>query len=387
MHQTESTLLQLIQKSLWNIEIPTPDGIDWQAVLEEAEKQAVLGIVIGAAPSDTQNVWKHKAGRITGDFVRVLHYQGQLYDLLKENGIPMVILKGTAAAVYYPDPSQRTMGDIDFLVLPEYFDRAKELLAQNDYRVEDNPKAPRHLSIHKDEIRLEQHRYFSYEGIDVEKYVVEGAKNAETKDLFGTEFPMLPRLANGLVLLGHMIQHLKNGLGLRQVIDWMLYVDRELDDPFWEQSFEAAAKDTGLKTAAIVITRMCQMYLGLKEEIRWCKSADTKVCTELMENVLSSGNFDRKRGKGSSIESVSSSISRKGLFRYLQTAGEYNWKAYQKHKWLKPFAWMYQIGRYAKKGFGAKRTAKQLKEDIERGRQRSRLLKDLGIDQSKKTPE
>ena len=198
--------------------------------------------------------------------------------------------------------------------------------------------------------------------------------------VFGTEFPMLPKLANGLVLLGHVAQHLKAGLGLRQVIDWMLYVKRELSDAYWKQSFEAAAKYVGLDTAAVAVTRLCQLYLGLTEDLQWCKGADAKICEELMESLLSSGNFDRKRGRGASVETVTSNIARKGLFRYLQTAGEHNWKAYQKHKWLKPFAWFYQICRYAKKGIQARRSGGQLKEDLARGKQRSELLKQLGIE-------
>ena len=124
---------------------------------------------------------------------------------------------------------------------------------------------------------------------------------------------------------------------------------------------------------------MCQQYLGLSENIHWCKDADSELCAELMESLLSSGNFDRKRGKGSSVEGVVSIIRRKGLFKSLQTSGEYNWKAYHKHKWLKPFAWAYQIGRYAKKGLQAKRSGTQLKEDIARGRRRTELLQKLNI--------
>ena len=65
----------------------------------------------------------------------------------------------------------------------------------------------------------------------------------------------------------------------------------------------------------------------------------------------------------------------------LQTAGEYNWKAFHKHKWLKPFAWAYQIGRYARKGLQAKRSGTQLREDIIRGRRRKELLQKLNIKQ------
>ena len=383
MNKAEQILLQAIQKSLWNTDIPFPEDTDWNAVLKEAEDQAVLGIVIGVAPVETQKEWRGRASVGTAHFVRILHYQEQLYKLFKGNDIPMVILKGTAAAIYYPNPSQRSMGDIDYLVPPEHFSRAKELLVQNGYTVEDDPRYPRHIHVYKDDISFELHRYFSYEGLDLERYVNNGIQQIELRSIYGKEFPMLPTLANGLVLLGHVVQHLKSGLGLRQVVDWMLYVDRELSDVFWNQAFEAMAKDVGLDTAAVVITRMCQIYLGLSEHIRWCQDADADLCAELMENLLSSGNFDRKRGKGSAVESVTSNISRIGLFRYLQTAGEYNWKAYHRHKWLRPFAWLYQIGRYAKQGFQAKRGG-QLSEDIARGRQRSELLKQLQIGQSKK---
>jgi hypothetical protein len=378
MNQTEQVLLQAIQKSLWNTDITFPEDTDWNAVLEEAENQAVLGIVISASPSEVQKAWQAKASAGTAHFVRILHYQEQLYKLFKDNDILVVVLKGTAAAIYYPNPSQRSMGDIDYLVPPETFDRAKELLTQNGYSIEDDPRYPRHIHVHKDGISLEQHRFFSSEGIEIEKYVTEGMATIEERSIYGSVFPMLPKLANGLVLLGHVVQHLKSGLGLRQVIDWMLFVDRELNDAFWKQAFEAAVKDVGMDTAANVITRMCQIYLGLSDHIQWCQNADEVLCAELMENLLSSGNFDRKRGKGSAVESVTANIARKGLFRYLQMAGEYNWKAYHNHKWLKPFAWIYQICRYAKKGLQAKR-GRKLKEDLARGKQRSDLLKRLKI--------
>lgn len=48
-------------------------------------------------------------------------------------------------------------------------------------------------------------------------------------------------------------------------------------------------------------------------------------------------------------------------------------------KWLKPFAWIYQIGRYAKQGLKAKRSGAQIREDIARGRQRNRILEKLNI--------
>lgn len=379
MNQTEQVLLQAIQKSIWGADIVLPSDTDWKSVLKEAEDQAVLGLVIGAAPEDVRAEWNGKASAVTATFIRILHYQEQLYGLFRANGIPMVILKGMAAAMYYPNPSQRSMGDIDFLVHIEDIERAKALLSENGYEVEDDPRHIRHMHVYKDGILFELHRQFSGEVVDVERYVIEGMTAIETGRVLGSEFPMLPKLANGLVLLGHMVQHLRSGLGLRQVIDWMMYVHSALSDAFWTEQFQKVAKDVGLEKTAITATQMCRMYLGLPDRIDWCDSADPKLCEELMESLLSSGNFDRKRGAGSKVESVTANLSRKGVFQYLQEAGEYNWKAYHRHKWLKPFAWIYQIGRYAKKGLMSGRSGRLLKDDVDRGRRRTALLKKLGI--------
>ena len=162
MNRIQPFFLLVIQKSLWNMKVLFPDDIDWDAVLKEAEDQAVLGIVIGAMPGDVQERWRSKANLVTANFVRILNYQEQLYRLLKEHGIPMVILKGTAAAIYYPNPSQRSMGDIDYLVPMEYFDRTKELLVENGYSIADDPRNPRHMHVYKGRVSFEQHRFFFF---------------------------------------------------------------------------------------------------------------------------------------------------------------------------------------------------------------------------------
>ena len=48
-------------------------------------------------------------------------------------GIPYVILKGCASAFYYPDPSKRLMGDVDFLVKESDLEQAGEILRQEGF--------------------------------------------------------------------------------------------------------------------------------------------------------------------------------------------------------------------------------------------------------------
>lgn len=59
--------------------------------------------------------------------------------------------------------------------------------------------------------------------------------------------PVLPPLENGLVLLAHVNQHLGSGLGLRQILDWQMFVDAHLTDELWERGFQHAAQQIGME--------------------------------------------------------------------------------------------------------------------------------------------
>ena len=75
-------------------------------------------------------------------------------------------------------------------------------------------------------------------------------------------------------------------------------------------------------------------------------------------------------------EGAAFAIRREGLFRYLQRAGEHNWKAYHRHPGVRPFCWLYQVFRYIKKGMGR---IGHVRSDLVHGNSRYELLKKLGI--------
>ena len=77
---------------------------------------------------------------------------------------------------------------------------------------------------------------------------------------------VLPDDENGIVLLSHIRQHLESGLGLRQIIDWMMFVRSYLNDEMWFSSFHEKAQRTGLESLAVITTKMCQKYLGLTKK-------------------------------------------------------------------------------------------------------------------------
>ena len=360
MTSTQNKLLNEISDALWHNTyktIPTD-------VLEEAQLQAVAGLLVG---EDLYTATR---------FVQYCYVEDELLELLSSHSIPSVILKGASAAIYYPIPSARTFGDIDFMVPPEFFSKASQLLLDNGYQLySDTDEKERHIGFKKDGYTFELHRRFSYNDLDIERYVIDGIENRVQARIDDHDFPMLPPLANGLVLLAHMRHHLQTGMGLRQVIDWMMYVDGVLDDELWAATFKPVADELGLTTLAITATALCQKYLGLSHR-EWCAEADTTLAGELLEAVLSSGNFGRKHGNGNNVETVTAAMKSRGVFYYLQLAGECNWKLYHHHHFLKPFCWFYQIFRYIRQGIGR---GLKLKDDIGRGSARADLLKKLGV--------
>ncbi len=257
--------------------------------------------------------------------------------------------------------------------------KTREILISNGYTIETGHENPRHIGFEKNNVCYELHHHFSHEDLDIEEYISIGINNRTTVK-FGTyEFPMLPKLSNGLVLLDLMRNHLQTGLVLRQVIDWMMYVYRELSDEFWTTEFALVVRSLGLEKFAIVITRMCQLYLGLPETITWCKDADVEICRNLLNVLFCSGNFGRKSGAGHSVETVRMLIRKHGFFTWLQIAGEHNWKAYKKYHWLKPLCWIYQMARYVRRGIMLRRTYSQLSNDNYRSKSRYDLMKKMGL--------
>ena len=384
MNQNWKAICAGISKSLLNIDISIPEDVSWDVVFEETKKQGITALVYDGLhsylPPKEKDKWKLYAVTSLANSLQIHRETGQLSSTLINSKIPTCILKGTAAAVYYPQPLHRAMGDVDFIVPPDYFDKARELLCINGFIVDiAQENNPRHLVLRKNGVIFEMHHYFGYGDDSIDSYIERCWQKTEIKHIIDIEFPMLPPLENGLILLEHLKQHLYEGIGIRQLLDWMTYVNEVLDDEFWYSGFQNEARLLGVEHLAIVAAHLCQMHLGLSKKITWCSKADESICEHLLDNIIQAGNFGKNYASGKAIEKTIINLRRQGVFKYLQKAGEYNWKAYHNHHWLKPFAWAYQIGRYIRQGIATGRNSKEMRFDISRSTERYNLLSELKL--------
>ncbi len=286
--------------------------------------------------------------------------------------VPYVILKGTSAAKYYPYPECRTMGDIDIITKREDFHIAYQELVDDGYIVVKKEK--REIIFTKNDCIVELHFQFaSLSDADQAQYL----DNLIFDNINSSH--ILPDFINGLVILEHISQHLEAGLGLRQILDWMMFVDKCLSDDQWS-GFETLVGKIGLKKLAIVTTHMCEMYLGLQKR-KWCAEADEVLCKQLMDYVLLCGNFGYKRNSDKDVSEnvITYAYTPITAFKLLQGRGLINWNAAQRHKILRPFAWIYQANRYIFRGLNRRGAVSKLKSEYTAANNRKKMLKALGV--------
>lgn len=364
---------------------------NWQCTFTEMKDQAVAALPgewLKAHPIDPS--WSKYCSLQQGQWVRVMHAQDELLSLLEESHIPSVIIKGAAAAMYYPHPTLRSMGDVDVLVKREDHEneKAAEILEANGYTLTaDKDHVGHHYNYSKDKISIELHKRLPVIGDEDEQLLTffeDGIDQRIWRVTAGSnKFPVFPPFLNGLVLIFHINQHLRSGLGLRQIIDWMMYVN-QLTSSQWDE-LRTMLQRVGMEKLALTTTAMCQRYLGLKSCFPGCEEIDSLVCDELMGFILAKGNFGKKAGIGGKMEAFSlSATERGGFYKRLQAGDLLQWKAARKHKFLRPFAWIYQGFRIVPILIKNKTTPKDLMRQRQKGIEQRQLIEALGLSLDRK---
>lgn len=355
MTDTELVVFEILQRSLFIKENGDDlffDSYDWNAVFTEMKNQAVAALPLylvrsaGFQNLDVQRPWEEYIIRSQGHWLCIMHEQSSLLNLLEANNIPSVILKGSAAAITYPHPSLRMMGDIDIFVKRCDHSLAAKLLEENGYSlVQDKKACSSHFSYSKSGIAIELHRKIPIVE-DTDEYRLksfeEGIDHRIWLEIDSFKFPVFPPVLNGMVLLFHINQHLREGLGLRQIIDWGMYI-KNLPPLQWPKLLDFI-RSVHMETLAITVTAMCEKYLGIIPEFEY-GTYDDALVVDLMEYIISKGNFGQKGGKEEKTSAVFLDMANPiRILKRLEKGGLYRWKATKRYALLRPFAWIYQIG-------------------------------------------
>ncbi|MBQ7850850.1 MAG: nucleotidyltransferase family protein [Clostridia bacterium] len=399
---TRRAVLALLGTALFGKELKLPEMVDWQAVLREMQLHAVHGlaadliVTLEGVDAEVRSQWVKRTGQSVQRFYHVLHEQQEAVALLEQAGFRPAVLKGASAAQYYPEPAYRAMGDSDLLLPGDAADRAAELLAAHGYqRIPAKQAAPRHVALTKNGVKFELHRSFCTMADGqladaFDQLLIGGLKALRRQELCGYAFPALPQMLEGLVLLEHANHHMLSGIGLRQMLDWLVFVDRAVDDESWSAVFRPKLQEFGLERYAMVIARMGQLYFGLRTQGRtWCAGADEDSCAQLLAFVMDCGNFGVKYGRRRAASNVMTDFGGvRETFRSLQARGCANFAGViARYPFLQPFAWLMRLVRLAALGLRRGLGMSDLRGAFAQSRRRRRLFRMTGVVRTRENEE
>ena len=243
----------------------------------------------------------------------------QLCDLLKDNGIEVVVLKGISAARDYPVMEYRKSGDVDLLINKSDVDDAKRVLAEAGYRVEEEQKALHHIAFRgPDGIEVEVHTLFAEPFDDketnekLEYYSQEALNHIVPGTMEGVEFPFLDEEYQALSLILHMLQHyLRAGFGLKLLTDWVVFWNNRYTPELYKQ-YLLLIKDLKIDGFSDMVGSVCIRYLGLNAEHMPCNLIEENICEAFLDEVLKGGEF----GRSSTDRMVS--LRKNSLFEYIR---------------------------------------------------------------------
>ena len=375
MNDVQSLLLRVIGAALFGEEAPAVADNQMMPLIKESKAQAVFPLLFSVLDSQLHaRLSSEQYEAQSEDFFRYaisgtqnFAEHSELHELMEKNQVPYVVMKGFASAIYYPEPSLRAAGDVDFLVRPNDVAKAGKLLESIGFVV-DHGEADDgiHIAYTRPPMSIwELHR--SVNGIPGgeigEKIKAEMDRMIETAALVNREevaCRVPDQLHHGLVLLLHTAAHLTSeGVGLRHLCDWVVFASF-LSDAEFREIFEKKLKSFGLWQFAQVLTLLGIRYLGAPKRIWALEAIDSRKVTNetlegLMNDILSGGNFGKKdMNRYREIKYISDRdehhVSSRGMIKQgfftMNNKVKANHKVLGKHKLLYPFGYVAEGGKY-----------------------------------------
>lgn len=358
--ESQNILCDLCGNVLFDRDNNIPENFDLSGLFTEAKHQTVLPIAyMGLQNKKFEKEFYNSVARN----LQVGYNHTEIAGLLSKNNIKYVFIKGVASASYYKEPTLRTMGDVDVLINRCDTEKVHTLLQTLGYTTnEDIFKENGHIGYkrgNKGAVSVcEVH--FTLNGIPnsmssiFEKHLENILDNTKEISVSNGKCRVPSDFHHGIVLLLHTAGHLTSeGVGLRHLCDWAVFVNRFSNDEFINL-FEIPLKEMGLWRFAQLLTLCCERYLGIDKK-QWAGEAEEGLTGDIIADIMNGGNFGLKdKDRYGQIKYISDreshKVSDKGAFSQLLSS--INAKAKTEYKFSKncklllPIAWVLVIFKY-----------------------------------------
>ena len=301
-------LFAAIRFALWKQEDESLKHANWRVLLSEAREHAVLGLAFNAMEhyvsqtDDKMMLYENIAlvEEIKRANTRTNNCMGELINILKRQNIDYRVFKGQVVASCYPDPTIRQSGDIDIWVPTDkqkaFRDIIEETLSQDIKRY----GSEIHIEFEWHGVPIEVHqRLTSFVRKRHQDYFNQLLNTDEGMVVMvdGNEVKTLNPTLNALYIFIHLFFHLvTEGVGLRQLCDWMMWLHK-YNGVINREKLEEYLQVLGLTKAYRVIGTILVDYLGLpKSEFPLeITENDSKKSKKVLNDIMANGNFGHKK--------------------------------------------------------------------------------------------
>ncbi len=279
-----------------------PSAAEWGRLFEEAERQAVAGVMLGGLermpaeqwpPLEVKLEWIGEAQAIESQNKLLNTEARRLTEVFAAEGRRSAILKGQANALLYPNRFSRQSGDIDIWVEGGR-KSVKELLDRLEMTDDHTHSTYHHIDLSPNDqgIVVEVHfrpslgNHNPWTNRRLQRFL-----NGEILRLTICEEGFcVPSVTFALVMqLAHIQQHFFNeGVGMRQIVDYFLLLRSSTAE---ERSVVSRhLRSFGLLHSAGALMWMLSETLHMEEELMLC-GPDEKRGRQLLSDVMEGGNF------------------------------------------------------------------------------------------------
>lgn len=406
MNDVHSLLLQVISAALFGKKAPTVAADLLMLLVNESKAQAVFPLAYSVLENQLKSkLSPEQYAAQNEEFFRYaiagtqnFAEHGELHELMTANDIPYVSMKGLASAMYYPEPSLRSMGDVDFLVAKENVAEAGKLLESIGFTIDHGEEEDCiHIAYTRPPMSIwELHR--TVNGIPnneiggmIRAEMDQAITTAEPTEVDGITCRLPDKLHHGLIMLLHTASHLTSeGVGLRHLCDWVVFASA-LSEADFRTILEKKLKEFGLWRFAQALTLLGIRYLGAPKRV-WALQAiesrkvDDDTLKGLMNDILSGGNFGTKDlNRYREIKYISDrgehTVSSGGIvrqgFKTLNKKVCADYKTISKHRVLLPFGYLAEGGKYLGLLLAGKRKSSGTKRMFQEAAVRKRIYSSL----------
>lgn len=339
LNNNQQAFFELLRAGLWEKEARLLQfkDIDYSVVMQLAEEQSVVGLVTAGIehvtdvkmPTKDVLPFVGQSLQIEQQNVAMNGFVAQLIDKLRQKDVYALLVKGQGIAQCYERSLWRASGDVDLLLSPDNYEKAKRVLLPLATEVETEYKSLKHLGMTmKGGFVVELHGMMhSRLSSRVDRVVDEAQQDVFCGGnvrswLNGSTQVFLPSPDNDIILVfTHILKHFYiDGIGLRQICDWcrLLWTYR---NSLNRELLESRIRKAGLMSEWKAFAAFAIEYLGMSAEAMPLYSPDKKwlrKAERILEFVLECGNFGHnreiKRSKNFYIRKIQAACFKMGDF-------------------------------------------------------------------------